>query len=80
MPAFDKIEQFQEILRQDSSNSEIRRQLAVVLLDCGYNEEALKHLLYIVQCGVEDGGVYYNLGIAYEKLKKFHQVSMMLFL
>ena len=61
----DKIEELQNILKQDSSNFQVRRQLAVLLLDTGYAEEALPHFLYLSQIFQQDSGIYYNLGIVY---------------
>ncbi len=71
MTDINKIEELQLILRNDSQNHEVRRKLAVILLDSGFNEEALSHFLYITKFIKDDGGLYYNLGIAYEKLKQF---------
>ena len=71
MSKLEKIEELQRLIKEDSSNSQVRRQLAVLLMDCGFNEEALKHLLYLSQNFSYDEGIYYNLGIVYEKLKNF---------
>ena len=37
MSKLDKIEELQNIIKEDSSNFQARRQLAVLLLDCGFN-------------------------------------------
>lgn len=71
----DKIEEFQEILREDKGNHSVRRQLAVLLLDSGFSEEALQNFLYLKNIYPEDSGIYYNLGITYEKLKKLEDAE-----
>ena len=60
MSKLDKIEELQNLLREDSQNSQARRQLAVLLVDCGFNEEALKNLLYLSKNFEEDSGVFYK--------------------
>lgn len=71
MSKIDKIEELQGLIKSDPSNFEARRQLAVILMDCGFNEEALQHLLYLSKMFNYDDGIYYNLGIVYEKMKKY---------
>ena len=71
MSKLDKIEELQNLLHDDSQNFQARRQLAVLLTDCGFNEEALKNLIYLTKVFKNDSGVFYNLGIVYEKLKNF---------
>jgi len=71
MSKLDKIEELQRLIKEDSSNFQARRQLAMLLTDCGFNEEALGHLLYLSRNFDNDEGVFYNLGIVYEKMKKF---------
>lgn len=75
MSKFDKIEELQGLIKEDSTNYRARRQLAVLLLDCGFNEEALQHLLYLSKMYTNDEGIFYNLGIVYEKLKNFHKAK-----
>ena len=70
MSKLDKIEELQGLIKEDSSNFQARRELAVLLMDCGFNEEALQHLLYLSKMFSYDDGIYYNLGIVYEKMKK----------
>ena len=43
MSKLDKIEELQNILKEDHSNFQARRQLAVLLLDSGFPKEALQH-------------------------------------
>ena len=69
MSKIDKIEELQNLLKEDQTNFQARRELAVLLLDCGYPEEAKKHFLYLSKIFNNDSGIYYNLGITYEKLK-----------
>ena len=71
MSKLDKIEELQRLVKQDPSNSEARRKLAVLLMDCGFNEEALQHLLYLAKLFSFDEDIFYNLGIVYEKMKNF---------
>ena len=69
MTRIDKIEELQNILKEDQTNFQARRQLAVLLLDLGYPEEAKQHFLYLSKIFTDDSGIFYNLGITYEKLK-----------
>ena len=69
MSKIDKIEELQNILKDDQTNFQARRKLAVLLLDCGYPEEAKQHFLYLSKIFNDDSGIFYNLGITYEKLK-----------
>ncbi len=75
MSKLDKIEELQNILKEDPANFQVRRQLAVLLLDTGYPEEALQHFLYLSQIFQQDSGIYYNLGITYEKLKNYDKAE-----
>ena len=71
MSKLDKIEELQNVLKRDNTNFQARRQLAVLLLDTGFPKEALQHFLYLTKFFNDDSGIYYNLGIVYEKLKEF---------
>ena len=42
-----EIETLQEILKNDPSNFQARRELSVILADNGFNEEALSNLKYL---------------------------------
>ncbi len=75
MSKLDKIEELQSILKEDPSNFPVRRQLAVLLLDTGYAKEALQHFLYLSQIFQKDSGIFYNLGITYEKLKELDKAE-----
>ena len=71
MPVTEKIEKLQNILRNDSTNFQARRELAILLLDNGFNDEALAHFLKLAQVFKDDSALFYNIGITYEKLKQF---------
>ncbi len=71
MDPIEESEELQQILQEDPSNLQARRRLAMLLLENGFNEEALNQLLYLANIFTEDADCYYNLGIAYEKNKKF---------
>ena len=63
MSKAERIEELQNQLSQDSTNLDVRRKLAVLLLDSGYADEALMHFLYLRKALPEDSGIFYNLGI-----------------
>lgn len=69
MSDIEKIEKLQSTLRADPSNFQARRQLAMLLLDNGYKQEALAHFLHLAEIFKDDCELYYNMGIVYEKLK-----------
>ena len=75
MSKAERIEELQELLREDSANIQLRRELAVLLLDTGFPQEAMMHLVYLTKSIKNDSGIYYNLGIAYEKLKKLNEAK-----
>ena len=75
MSNLDKIEELQNLIKQDPQDFQLRRELAVLLIDCGYNDEALKHLLYLSAKYSDDVGIFYNLGIVYEKLKNYNKAK-----
>ena len=75
MSKIDKIEELQNLLREDSQNFQARRQLALLLTDCGFNEEALKNLIWLSKVFCDDSSIFYNLGIVYEKLKNLKKAK-----
>ena len=75
MSKLDKIEELQRLIKNDSANFQARRELAVLLMDCGFNEEALQHLTYLSWNFSYDEGIFYNLGIVYEKMKNFKKAK-----
>ena len=75
MSKLDKIEELQNLIKKDPHDFQLRRELAVLLIDCGYNDEALKNLLYLSSKYTDDVGIFYNLGIVYEKLKNFSKAK-----
>ena len=64
-----EIEELQQILKEDSSNFQARRQLAMILLDKGFTEEALKQFQFLISIFPNDASLHYNKGIVYEKLR-----------
>ena len=75
MAKIDKIEELQNLLKEDSQNFQARRQLALLLTDCGFNDEALKNLFYLSKMVPNDSEIFYNLGIVYEKLKNLKKAK-----
>ena len=61
MSKIDKIEELQRLTKQDPSNFEARRKLAILLMDCGFNEEALQHLLLLSKTFSYDDDIFYNM-------------------
>lgn len=75
MNDFDKIEELFETVKDDPSNFQAVRELSVALLDSGYNEEALKQLVYLVGVFPDDARLYFNIGFTFEKLKNFEKAE-----
>ncbi len=75
MDNYDKIEELYEIIKEDPSNFQAVRELSVALLDSGFNEEALKQLVYLVGIFPEDARLYFNIGFTFEKLKLFKKAE-----
>ena len=71
----DKIESLQDILKEDPSNFQARRELSILLVNQGFNEEAEGNLRYLIRYFPDDAELYYNLGIVYEKLKDFQKAE-----
>ena len=65
----NEIENLQGLLKNDPSNFQARRELAILLAENGFNEEALSNLRYLEKYFPEDADLQYNLGILYEKTK-----------
>ena len=65
----EEIVEIQQILREDSSNFQLRRRLAILLLESGFLDEARQQILFLLGIFPGDSGLYYNLGIVYEKMK-----------
>lgn len=68
-----EIELLQNILKEDPSNFQARRELAILLVNEGFNEEAETNLKYLIKYFPKDEELHYNLGIVYEKLKQFNR-------
>lgn len=75
MSKIDRIEELQTLVKQNPQDFQLRRELAVLLIDCGYNDEALRQLLYLATKNKDDSGIFYNLGIVYEKMKNYEKAK-----
>ena len=71
-----EIENLQKLLKNDPSNFQARRELAILLAENGFNEEALSNLKYLEKYFPEDAELHYNLGILYEKIRNFEQAKL----
>ena len=71
MEDISKITELNEKLEQNPTDFKTRRELAVELIENGYNEDALKQLYYLLKRFPEDPRLHYNAGIVLENLKKF---------
>ena len=71
-----EIKNLQTVLQEDPSNFQARRELSFLLVQNGFNEEALSNLLYLAKYFPEDAELQYNLGILYEKLKDFESAEL----
>lgn len=71
-----EIEKLQELLKNDPSNFQARRELSVLLSQEGFNEEALANLQFLTKYFPEDADLHYNLGILYEKLKDLEKAEL----
>ena len=65
------VQTLQALLKEDPSNFQARRELSIILVNNGFNEEAEGNLEYLCKYFPDDAELHYNLGIVYEKLKKF---------
>lgn len=70
-----EIEKLQQLLQEDPSNFQARRELSILLANNGFNEEALSNLKYLEKYFPEDSELHYNLGILYEKTKDFESAK-----
>ena len=71
-----EIEKLQEVLQNDPSNFQVRRELSILLANDGFNEEALSNLQYLLKYFPEDAELHYNVGILYEKIKNFENAKI----
>lgn len=71
----NEIENLQELLKEDPSNFQARREFSVLLANNGFNEEALANIEYLVKYFPDDADLYYNLGILYEKTKNLQKAE-----
>ena len=63
MAEFSKIEELEQLVEQDASNFQARRELSVALLDKGFNEDALRHINYLLNIFPDDARLHFNQGI-----------------
>ena len=75
MDNIDKIEELYETVKNDPSNFQAIRELSIALMDSGYNEEALKQLVYLVGIFPDDARLYFNIAYTFEKLKMFDKAE-----
>ena len=68
-----EIENLQKLLQKDASNFQARRELAILLAENGFNEEALSNLKFLEKYFPEDAELHYNIGILHEKTHNFEQ-------
>ena len=73
MSYLKEIENLTEIIKNDPTNFQARRELTVALMDKGFNDEAIKQLSYLISVFPEDARLHYNLGIAWDKIKNYKQ-------
>ena len=71
----EQIAELQEILREDSENYRARRELALILIETGFEKEASQHLLYLIKKITDDSSLYFNLGVTFEKQKMFNKAK-----
>ena len=72
----NQIKTLQSLLQQDPSNFQARRELAIILAENGFNEEALSNLRYLEKYFPDDAELQYNLGILYEKTRDPEQARI----
>ena len=70
-----EIENLTNLIKDDPTNFQARRELTVALMDKGFNEEAIKQLSYLITVFPEDARLHYNLGIAWDKMRNFNQAK-----
>ena len=70
------IETLQELLKEDSTNFQARRELSILLANEGFNEEALTNLHYLIKYFPQDEELHYNIGILHEKQKDFENAKL----
>lgn len=78
MSKSEKIEELQSILKQDQTNFQARRELAVLLLDCGYSEEAKQHFLYLSKSLMMTAGFFIISGLLTKNLKILIKPKMLI--
>ena len=71
MNEVQKFDSLKKSIEEDPTNFQARRELAVLCLDNGFDEMALKHLSYLVAVFPDDANLHFNMGVAFEKIKQF---------
>ena len=75
MSYLKEIENLTNLIKDDPTNFQARRELTVALMDKGFNEEAIKQLSYLITVFPDDARLHYNLGIAWDKMRNFNQAK-----
>lgn len=65
-----RFDNLKKTIENDPSNFQARRELAVLCLELGFEQVALKHLTYLIGVFPDDANLYFNTGICWEKLKQ----------
>ena len=69
MNDIQRFENLKKTVENDPTNFQARRELAVLCLDLGFDQVAMKHLSYLTGVFPNDANLYFNAGICWEKLK-----------
>ena len=69
MNDIQRFENLKKTIENDPANFQARRELAVLCLDLGFDQAAMKHLSYLINIFPDDANLYFNAGICWEKLK-----------
>ena len=69
MNDIQRFENLKKTVENDPENFRARRELAVLCLDLGFDQAAMKHLSYLINVFPDDANLYFNIGICWEKLK-----------
>ncbi|GBF22745.1 TPR repeat-containing protein [Candidatus Gastranaerophilus sp. (ex Termes propinquus)] len=71
MNEVQRFDTLKRAIEEDTTNFQARRELAVLCLDLGFEQMALKHLSYLANIFQEDASLQFNIGICWEKLKRY---------
>ena len=70
------IETLQHILKEDPSNFQARRELSILLVNNGFNEEAETNLEYLCKYFPEDAELFYNFLLQNSSSRHFDIYSL----